>query len=67
MILRRRRLKQTLPLEQRLIDEAERLRNSANLLKPGFARDAAIKKARQMEAAAHMNEWLASPGLRPPT
>ena len=29
-------------------------------------RDATLKKARQTEAAAHMDEWLNSPGLRPP-
>ena len=28
-------------------------------------RDATLKKARQTEAAAHMDEWLNSPGLRP--
>jgi hypothetical protein len=25
-----------------------------------------IRKARQAETASHMNEWLTSPGLRPP-
>jgi hypothetical protein len=29
-------------------------------------RDATLKKARQAEAAAHMDEWLNSPGLQPP-
>jgi hypothetical protein len=26
-----------------------------------------IRRARQAETASHINEWLNSPGLRPPT
>jgi hypothetical protein len=36
------------------------------LLPHGAARDEMIRRARQAEAASHMNEWLTSPGLRPP-
>jgi len=65
-MIKRRRFKQTDPLEQRLADEAIRLREAAEALPPGPARDNALRKARQMDTAAHMSGWLHSPELRPP-
>jgi hypothetical protein len=62
----RRRFKQTQPLEERLADEAKRLREEAKLLPPGAERDKIIRKARQAETGSHLTEWLTSPGLRPP-
>jgi len=62
----RRRFKQTDLLEDRLAEEAIRLRAEAKLLPPGAARDEMIRKARQAETGSHMSEWLRSPGLRPP-
>lgn len=47
------------------LEEAQNLREEAKLLF-GTVRDAALKKARQLEAAAHMDDWLNSPGLQPP-
>jgi hypothetical protein len=64
--MQRRRFKQTRSLEERLSEEAKRLRAEAKLLPPGAARDEMIRKARHAETASHMNEWLTSPGLRPP-
>lgn len=52
--------------EQRLDEEARSLREAAKGLRPGPARDAAIRQARQMETASHINEWLTSPGLQSP-
>lgn len=49
-----------------LSQRTQNLRNEASLLPYGPVRDAALKKARQAEAAAHMDDWLNSPGLRPP-
>ena len=46
---------------------AEQTREEAQKLPPGRARDAMLKKARQLETACHMSEWASSPGLRPPT
>jgi hypothetical protein len=63
---RRRRFKQTQSLEERLTEEAKRLRAEAKLLPPGAARDEMVRKARQAETASRMNGWLTSPGLRPP-
>jgi hypothetical protein len=65
-MMQRRRFKHTLSLEERLSEEAKRLLAKAKLLPPGAARDEMIRRARQAEMAAHLNEWLTSPGLRPP-
>jgi hypothetical protein len=62
----RRRFKQTQSLEERLAEEAKRLREEAKLLPPGALREEIIRKARQAETGSHMTEWLRSPGLRPP-
>jgi hypothetical protein len=62
----RRRFKQALSLEERLAEEAKRLREEAKSLPPGAEREALLRKARQAETGSHMSEWLSSPGLRPP-
>ena len=64
--MQRRRFTQTQSLEERLAEEAKRLREKAKLLKPGAKRDELIRKARQAETGSHMSEWLRSPGLQPP-
>ena len=47
---------------------AEKAKLEAQLakLKPGPQMDAVLKKIRQLDTAAHVSEWLSSPGLRPP-
>jgi hypothetical protein len=62
----RRRFNQTQSLEERLSEEAKRLREQAKLLRPGAVRDEMIRRARQPETGAHISEWLRSPGLAPP-
>lgn len=62
----RRQFKQTTSLEERLAKEARRLREEAELLPHGPARDEALRRARQAETGSHMSEWLTSPGLKPP-
>jgi hypothetical protein len=62
----RRFFRQTKSLSERLLEEARNLRDEAKLLPYGPVRNAALKKARQIEVAAHMDDWLNSPGLRPP-
>ena len=57
----RHRFIQTKPLKVRLLEEAQTLREQARLLPFGPVRDAALTKARQVEAAAHMDDWLSSP------
>ncbi|MDI3564201.1 hypothetical protein [Bradyrhizobium sp. Arg816] len=63
----RRRIKHTKSLEERLAEEAKELRATAATLPPGYEREALLRRARQDETAAHVTEWLNSPGLRPPT
>ncbi|WP_334395111.1 hypothetical protein [Bradyrhizobium sp. AZCC 2289] len=62
----RRRFKQTKSLEERLSEEAKRLREKAKSLPPGAVREGLLRKARQAETASRINEWLSSPGLQPP-
>jgi hypothetical protein len=59
----RRRLKQLRSLKQRLIEQA---REEAKLKGPGVERETFLRKARQAETAAHIDEWLSSPDLRSP-
>lgn len=63
----RRRFKQSQNLEERLAEEAKRLREEAKLLPPGAVREEVLRKARQCETGSHVSEWLRSPGLRAPT
>jgi hypothetical protein len=62
----RRAILHDVPLDQRLIEEAQRLRKEAKGTHPGIERERLIRKARQAEAAAQIQEWLSSAGLRPP-
>jgi hypothetical protein len=55
-----------MPLRERLMLEASRLKDEANKLPHGPLRDAMIRKARQSEVALHMDQWLSSPGLQAP-
>jgi len=52
--------------EEHLMQVAEEARAAAAELPPGAARDALMRKARRSETAAHTNDWINSPGLRPP-
>ena len=64
--MQRRRVKQIQSLEDRLVEEAKRLREKAKLLPPGAARETLLRKARQAETGSHISEWLRSPELQPP-
>jgi hypothetical protein len=46
---------------QRLEEQAKRLRKEV-----GVEREKLIRLARQAETAAHIQEWLTSPGLQAP-
>ena len=56
-----RHFKQAAPLNQRLTEEAQRLRKEAKGTAAGFAREQLIRPAPQAETAARMQEWHASP------
>ena len=64
---KRRRFRQTSTLVERLAEDTEQLREQAKGLQPGTALDHIQKRIRQNETAAHMSEWLNSPGLKAPT
>jgi hypothetical protein len=64
--MQRRRFAQTTTLDERLAQRAEQLRQQAKALPHGPERDELIRKARQADTAAHMDEWLSSAGLQPP-
>jgi hypothetical protein len=49
------------PLDQRLEEQAKRLRKEV-----GVEREKLIRLAGQAETAAHIQEWLTSPGLQAP-
>jgi hypothetical protein len=55
------------PFDRHLTEEAARLRKEARGTPPGVERDRLIRRARLAETAAHMKEWLSSPGLKAPT
>jgi len=52
--------------EDNIAAEKAKLEAQIKRLKNGPEREALRKKIRQLEIAAHMNEWLSSPGLQPP-
>ena len=53
-------------LEQRLAQEALRIQEQVKSLPHGNERELLVRKARQLETASHVNEWILSPGLKPP-
>jgi hypothetical protein len=65
--MQRRRFEETAPLNHRLVDEAKRLRKEAQGTHLGVEREKLLRRARQAETAAHIREWLTSPGLQAPT
>nr|WP_246709535.1 hypothetical protein [Bradyrhizobium sp. 6(2017)] len=65
--MQRRRIKQAIPFEARLTQEAARLRQAAKGTPLGIERERMIRQARQAETASHISQWLSSPGLRAPT
>ena len=65
--MERRRIKHKVSFEERLAEEAERFRKAAEDQPAGStARELLLRRARQAETAAHMSDWLRSPGLQPP-
>jgi uncharacterized protein YkwD len=67
MTIKRRRFKHTSSFQDRLAEEAKRFREAAENLPDGPQKELYLQRARQCETVSHLNEWLNSPGLRPPT
>lgn len=51
---------------ENLAAEKAKLEAQATKLKPGSQMDALLKKIRQIDTAARINDWLTSPELRAP-
>jgi hypothetical protein len=60
-------LSQVYRFDQSPSAQAERLRKEARGTPPGIKRNQLLRRARQLETAAHVQSWLNSPGLKPPT
>jgi hypothetical protein len=58
--MQKRRFKST------LAKEAKRCREEVETKPPGQERDDLLRKARQAETAAHIDQWISSLGLKPP-
>jgi hypothetical protein len=63
----KRRRSQPHSFEDQIAAEKIRLQEQLATSPHGPQRDALVKKIRQLETASHMNDWLRSPGLQPPT
>jgi hypothetical protein len=46
-----------------MVEDASRLTAHASSLPPGPEREELLLEARQAETAAHLSDWLTSPGL----
>jgi hypothetical protein len=51
--------------KQRMAQEAHRVKERAETLPPGEERELLSSKARQIETASRINDWLSSPGPQP--
>jgi len=63
----RRRRSVPYTFEENIAAEKAKLEAKVTQLKPGPQMDVLLKKIRQLETASHLNEWLTSQGLQPPT
>ena len=53
-------------IEQKWHQQSEAAMSEAETLPHGKERDALVRKARQLNTASQINEWLSSSGLKPP-
>jgi hypothetical protein len=61
---RRRSIPHT--FEENIAAEKAKLEAQISQVKPGPELDALRRKIRQLDTAAHLGDWLSSPGLQPP-
>jgi hypothetical protein len=65
--MKRHRFKQDRTLGEQLIEEARLAREKVSQLPPaGEEREDLLKKVREADVAAHIDEWLNSPGSKAP-
>lgn len=63
----RRRRSSPHSFDSNIAAEKARLGAQASQLPHGPEKDRLLRKIRQLDAAAHMHDWLTSPGLMPPS
>jgi hypothetical protein len=54
-------------IEQMWHEQSEATKEEAAKLPYGRLKEQMLRMARQLETASHINQWVSSPGLRPPT
>ncbi|HEV7510216.1 MAG TPA: hypothetical protein VGO27_00865 [Candidatus Acidoferrum sp.] len=59
-------MRSKITIEQKWHQQSEAAKNEAEKLPHGRERDAIERRARQLETASQVNQWLSSPGLKPP-
>ena len=65
--MERRRVMHATSLEERIAERVDEIRARAEALPPGSKeRERMERRARHAETGTRINEWLTSPGLRPP-
>ncbi|MBT1516599.1 hypothetical protein KIP88_39950 [Bradyrhizobium sp. SRL28] len=64
--MQRRRRSVPHTFEENIAAQKAKLEAQVAKLKPGPQMDALLEKISQLDTAAHMSEWLSSPGLQPP-
>jgi len=64
--VKRNRRKNATSTTERLMESAARARAEAGTLPPGPAQRELLRKAREAETTARLNDWLTSPGLQAP-
>jgi hypothetical protein len=64
--IRERTMTGKITIEQKWHQQSEAAKDEAEKLPHGKEREALMRKARQLHTASQVNEWLSSPGLRPP-
>lgn len=62
---RRRRVKQTVPLGERLLQTAHAARDAAKQLPPGMDQAELLRRAREAEAIAQLEAFLTGPTRYP--
>ena len=53
-------------VEEKWRQQSQAIRQEAEKLPYGEQRDALVRKARQLEIASQIEQWLSSPELQPP-
>jgi hypothetical protein len=59
-------MRSKITIEEKWRQQSEAAKNEAEKLPHGRERDALERRARQLETASQVNQWISSPGLRPP-